>query len=157
MQRTAYEMTVGTQSGLSLSSTTGSFSLYGFWLDEKPSISTPKPAYDNLLVSIPHTDVQLDFSRVAGDTFYPNGRDLTYKLRKVNTTSHNAIVADVASLTQWLTGLQGVTIGDSWSGRSWEGSSVTGVDVDYSHRDGWEAVVTVKVHSTHAKDTNGRL
>ena len=156
MNRTAYQLTTGTQGGLSLSNSTGSFSLYGFWLDEKPTLSTPEPAYNNLLVSIPHTDVQLDFSRVAGATHYPNGRDMTYKLRKINKSSPGAIVSDVNSLVAWLTGLQQTTIGDDWSGRSWEGSSVTGVSVDY-YRDGWEATVTVNVHSTHARDVNGNL
>lgn len=155
MMRTPYEISVG--GGLGVFGGVGSYTTYGFWLDEKPSHDTPEPAYSNLLVSIPYTDVQLDFSRLdSGNTHYPSGRDMEFKLKKINTTSPNAIVTDVKNLIAWLTSLQGVTLTDTWNNRSWAGCSVIGTSTDY-YRDGYEATVTVKVHSTHAKDTDGRL
>ena len=156
MTRIAYEIQTGTYASSSFSSSAGSFTTYGFWLDEKPAYATPTPAYDNLLVSVPYSDTQLDFSRVAGQTYYPNGRDFSFRLRKLNATSAGAITADVASLVSWLTSLQGATIKDTWSGRVFEGCSVTSVNVSY-YRDGWEATVDFSMHCVNARDVNGRL
>lgn len=140
-----------------MSGTSGSYSTYGFWFDEKPSISTPTPAYEDLLVSVPFSDKQLDFSRIDGNLHYPNGRDFEFVFRKVKAGSEDAIVNDVKSFKNWLSSLRNVQILDTWSGRAFNNCTVTSVEAKFKNNLGWEATVTVQVHSLNAKDINGNV
>lgn len=140
-----------------MSGSTGSYSTYGFWYDEKPSISTAEPAYTDLLVSIPYSDKQLDFSRIDGNLHYPNGRDFEYVFRKVKRGSEDAIVNDVKDFKNWLTSLRDVQILDTWSGRAFNNCTVTSVDAEFENNLGWQARVTVQVHSLNAKDIGGNV
>ena len=149
MARTQYEIQ---------SSSSGSYTTYGFWLEERPMLKMPTPAYDSRLVSIPYSDKQLDFSRMGGSLHYSNGRDFEFKFRKVKPTSdEHDIVTDVNSFYAWLVSLVNVSITDTWNNRTFDNCTITGVDVEYPNNMGWESIVTATFHSVNAKDTNGVL
>ena len=149
MARTHYEITSGGS---------GSYTTYGFWLDERPSINTPAPAYENMLVSIPFSNKQLDFSGIYNGPYYPDGRDFTFKFRKVKDTGdEHDIVTDAKNFYAWLTSLINVAITDTWNGKTFNNCTVTNVEITYPNNYGYEAIVNVDVHTVNAKDINGVL
>lgn len=147
MSRTNYEITSGGS---------GSFATYGFWLDERPALSKPTSDYEDLLVSIPHSNKQLDFSTASAGMSYPNGRDFEYTFRTVHVSDdEHDVVADVNTFYAWLVSLHNVTITDTWNNRTFNNCTVTEIEPEYPDNYGYEATVKVKIHSVNAADTDG--
>ena len=118
----------------------------GWWLDSKPSPGDSLPEYESLLVDVPWSSKQLDFSHIMGRYYHKGGSDIEYVLRCFDPTAIDAIVADEAELRKKLMTIKNVTVSDTWTGRVFDNCTITDYSAEFDNS-GYECTVTFKVHT----------